>query len=145
MAMNRSGHRPAGGLHSRNVRHTSAPKVEPKAYGRNPAAVAQYGALVGNHRTTFGGSETRYRGEPDTMKRGYQTPYGITDPVKAVGVGGGRDVHLCGGQGTHGATSVGHSPISSLGGARSACCGDGRSPSFVGSRWRRPRHCEGEG
>jgi hypothetical protein len=107
MATNRSGHRPAGGLHSRNVRHVTAPKREPKAHARNPGAVAQYGALVGNHATDKS-SSLRYRGEPDYVRQGYATPVGISDPVKAVGVGGGREVMPCGGQGTHGATNPGN-------------------------------------
>jgi hypothetical protein len=97
MAQNRMGHKPGGGLHSRNVRHSTAPKVEPKAYARNPAAVAQYGAHVGNHRTSFGGSETRYKGEPDTMRRGYQNPVGPTS-MALSGPGAGRTVMKSGTQ-----------------------------------------------
>jgi hypothetical protein len=31
----------------------------------------------------------------------------ISDPVKAVGVGGGRTIHSCGSQGSHGAPNPG--------------------------------------
>ena len=93
MATNRSGHRPAGGLHSRQVTHSKAPKVEPRPHARNPAHVAQYGAHVGNHVTTHGGSKSSYRGDPDFTRKGYSPPIGPTDNVKAVGVGGGRTIY----------------------------------------------------
>ena len=64
------------------VVHRQAPKSEPRANAINPSWVAQRGALVGNHATN--------------------TRYGITDPVKAVGVGGGRTVHSSGSQGQYG-------------------------------------------
>jgi hypothetical protein len=107
MAQNRMGHKPGGGLHSRNVRHVSAPKVEPKPYAKRPAGVSQLGYAVGDHTTNRPGS-SGYKGESMDRGRGYATPVGISDPVKAVGVGGGRDVHPCGGQGTHGATNPGN-------------------------------------
>jgi hypothetical protein len=100
------GHIPGGGLHSRNVRHSTAPKVEPKAYGRNPGAVAQYGNHPGNHVTSYGGSKTSYKGEPDTMKRGYQNPVGPTN-MALSGPGAGREVMRSGGQGTHGQPAAG--------------------------------------
>jgi hypothetical protein len=91
------GHKPGGGLHSRNVRHSTAPKVEPKAYGRNPGAVAQYGEHVGDHRTAYGGGRTRYKGEPDTMTRGYQNPVGPTS-MALSGPGSGRTIYKTGTQ-----------------------------------------------
>jgi len=94
MAQNRMGHKPGGGLHSRNVRHSSAPKVEPKAYARNPGAVAQYGQHVGDH-TTNRPQSTGYRGDPDTTKRGYQNPVGPAS-FNTIGPGKGRDVHSSG-------------------------------------------------
>jgi hypothetical protein len=92
MATNRSGHRPGGGLHSRNVRHVSAPKREPRARAISPAAVNQLGAHVGDHITHVKGS-TGYRGEPLVRGSGYSPPQGPTDNVKAVGVGGGRTIY----------------------------------------------------
>ena len=94
-------HKPGGGLHSKVVKHSTNPKVEPKAYGRNPGAVAQYGAHVGNHRTAFGGGQTRYKGEPDTMKRGYQNPVGPTS-MALSGPGSGRTIYKTGTQDQHG-------------------------------------------
>jgi len=91
MATNRSGHRPAGGLHSRNVRHVSAPKSEPKPHARNPARVAQYGAMVGNH-ATHQGKSTNYRGEPDFTRKGYSPPQGPTS-FNNIGPGGGRTIY----------------------------------------------------
>jgi hypothetical protein len=81
------------GIRSKNVRHTTAPKVEPRPHARNPAAVAQYGAHVGSHVTTLGGQSSKYRGEPDFTRSGYSPPQGPTDNVKAVGVGGGRTIY----------------------------------------------------
>jgi hypothetical protein len=98
MAMNRSGHRPGGGIASRNVRNVTAPKVEPKPHARNPGRVGQWGQMQGDHVTTLGGGQTSYRGEPDFTRRGYATPVGPTDNVKAVGVGGGRTIYQSGTQ-----------------------------------------------
>ena len=76
------------GISGKNVRHTSAPKVEPRPHARNPATVAQYGALVGNHITNK--SATRYRGDPDFTRKGYSAPQGPTS-FSNVGPGGGKD------------------------------------------------------
>jgi len=97
MATQKSGHRPAGGLHSRNVRHSTAPKSEPKAYGRNPAAVAQYGAHVGDHATTLGGKDSRYRGESDARTKGYNAPKGPSN-MALSGPGAGREIYKTGTQ-----------------------------------------------
>jgi hypothetical protein len=100
-------HKPAGGLHSRVVKHTRAPKSEPRAHARNPARVAQYGNAVGSHATEFGGRDTSYRGEPDFTRAGYSPPVGPTDNVAAVGCGGGRKVYASGSQGTQGSVNAG--------------------------------------
>ena len=100
--MRRSGQGSGGGYGSRVVTHSKAPKVEPRAHARNPGAVAQYGAHVGNHRTAYGGGRTRYKGEPDYTRAGYSPPQGPTDNVKAVGVGGGRTIYASGYQDQHG-------------------------------------------
>src|SRR5215469_5005275 len=113
MVQNRMGHKPGGGLHSRNVRHSSAPKVEPKPYAKNPGGVSQYGGAQGNHVTTSGGGKSDYKGDPVNLGRGYAAPYGITDPVKAVGVGGGRTIYGCGTQGTQGSVNPGKSGLPS--------------------------------
>src|SRR6516165_9635044 len=96
MATHRSGHHPAGGISSNKVVHRPHGKTEPKPHARNPARVAQYGQMQGSHITH--GKESSYRGEPDFTRSGYATPVGISDPVKAVGVGGGREVMKSGQQ-----------------------------------------------
>jgi len=93
MATNRSGHRPGGGIASKNTRHTTAPKVEPRAHARNPGAVAQYGAHVGNHRTAYGGGRTRYKGEPDFTRQGYSPPQGPTSLANNGPKGQGRVIY----------------------------------------------------
>jgi hypothetical protein len=62
--------------------------------------------MQGTHRTN--GTESDYRGEPKRGGRGYEPPGMITDPVKAVGVGGGRQIHGCGSQGQWGAPNPGN-------------------------------------
>ena len=89
--MRRSGQGSGGGYGSRVVRHVTAPKTEPRPHARNPARVAQYGALVGDHVTNKG--STGYKGDPDFTRKGYSPPVGPTDNVKAVGVGGGRTIY----------------------------------------------------
>ena len=95
MAQDRMGHKPGGGLHSRNVRHSSAPKVEPKAYARNPGAVAQYAQHVGNHITHSG--RTDYKGDPDFTRKGYSPPVGPTS-FSNIGPGKGRTIYASGTQ-----------------------------------------------
>jgi hypothetical protein len=77
------------------VSHRSAPKAEPKPHSINPEAVGQIGI------STFLGREALRDG------KGYATPVGPTDNVKAVGVGGGREVMRSGSQGTHGSVDRG--------------------------------------
>jgi hypothetical protein len=104
MATNRSGHRPAGGLHSRQVVHRPHGKTEPRPRAINPSAVAQLGSMLGDKVTHVAGS-TGYRGEPLVRGSGYSPPQGPTDNVKAVGVAGGRTTYHCGSQGAHGTPS----------------------------------------
>jgi hypothetical protein len=104
MAM--KGHKPAGGLHSRVVKHSTNPKAEPRAYARNPAAVSQLGNKVGNHVTST--VNTDYRGDPDFVRRGYNV-VGPTN-LAVSGPGAGREVMKAGGQGTHGAVNPGNPP-----------------------------------
>jgi hypothetical protein len=98
------GHIPGGGLHSRNVRHSTAPKVEPRAHAKSPGGVSQYGAHVGDHITNKSG--TGYRGDPVNIGCGYQNPVGPTN-MALSGPGAGREVMGSGGQGMHGATNPG--------------------------------------
>ena len=98
MAM--KGHRAGGGIASKNVRHVSAPKSEPRAHDRNPGAVAQYGAMVGNH-ATHQGKSTPYRGDPDFTRSGYSPPQGPTS-FSNVGPGGGRKIYGSGSQQQYG-------------------------------------------
>jgi hypothetical protein len=85
--------------------NSNAPKVEPRAYGINPGYAGQLGQKQGSHITD--GRETGYRGDPMSAKRGYEPPGMISDPVKAVGVGGGRTIHHCGSQDLHGPANPG--------------------------------------
>ena len=84
-----------GGLHSRPVSHTRAPKSEPKAHSIDPGAVHQIGT------SQFLGRDPLRDG------KGYSGPVGATDNVAAVGVGGGRKVYASGSQGQHGKTDSG--------------------------------------
>jgi hypothetical protein len=52
--------------------------------------------MQGTHLTNRG--ESDYRGEPKRGGRGYEPPGMISDPVKAVGVGGGRTIYKTGSQ-----------------------------------------------
>jgi hypothetical protein len=77
-------HRPAGGLHSRNVSHTSAPKQEPKPHRASPAGASQIG------------QKTAYKKDELIQGKGYATPVGPTQSV--AGPGGGRNIHPSGSQ-----------------------------------------------
>jgi hypothetical protein len=92
-------HKPAGGLHSRVVRHSSNPKSEPRSHARNPGAVAQYGQMQGTHVTHA--KESDYRGDPDYVRKGYAQPVGPTS-FSNIGPGGGRTVMKSGQQSCHG-------------------------------------------
>jgi hypothetical protein len=89
------------GISSKNVRHTTAPKVEPRPHARNPAKAAQAGQMVGNHVTTYGGGKTSYRGDPEFTRAGYSPPQGPTS-FSNIGPGGGRTVMKSGQQSCHG-------------------------------------------
>jgi len=88
--MRRSGQGSGGGYGSRVVTHSKAPKVEPRPHARNPARVAQYGALVGDHVTNKG--STGYKGDPDFARKGYSPPVGPTS-FNNIGPGGGRTIY----------------------------------------------------
>src|SRR5215469_2983169 len=113
MAMSKGGHRPGGGLHSKNVYHRTEPKREPRAYGRSPGAVGQYGASQGNHVTST--VNTNYRGDPDVRSQGYNAPVGPSN-LALSGPGAGRTLHgQAGSQGQHGAPVQGQSRPSTRG------------------------------
>ena len=108
MATNRSGHRPGGGLHSRQVTHRPHGKTEPRTHAKHPGGVGQFGEMQGSHMTNRG--ESDYRGEPKRGGRGYEPPGMISDPVKAVGVGGGRTIYKTGTQCQTGPVNPGNPP-----------------------------------
>ena len=113
MATNRSGHKPGGGIASRNVRNVTAPKTEPKSHARNPARVAQYGALVGNH-ATHQGKSMPYKGDPDFTRKGYTPPQGPTSLGNNGPKGQGRTLYgQSGSQGCHGQPAQGASGLPS--------------------------------
>ena len=100
MATNRNGHRPGGGIASNKVVHRPHGKTEPVANKYRPQGVSQWGQAQGTHVTRYG--ESPYRGEAKRGGKGYEPPGMISDPVKAVGVGGGRTIYKTGTQDQHG-------------------------------------------
>ena len=104
--MRRSGQGSGGGQGMNKVVHRPHGKEEPRANAYRPQGVGQYGIMQGTHVTRYG--EAPYRGEEKRGGRGYEPPGMISDPVKAVGVGGGRTIHSSGSQGSHGATNPGN-------------------------------------
>ena len=96
MANNRSGQRPGGGLHSKNV--VSKPvRTGAPARGYGPAWVAELGQMQGNHVTPYGGSETKWRGDPMATRSpaGGNVPLGnaIAGNVGKGGPGTGRTLY----------------------------------------------------
>jgi hypothetical protein len=100
MAM--KGHRPAGGISSNKVVHRPHGKTEPRTHAKHPSGVSQLGQSQGDHVTTHGGGKTDYRGDPVRAGRGYEPPGMISNPVSAVGVGGGRTIYKTGTQDQYG-------------------------------------------
>ena len=98
--MRRSGTGSGGGIGMNKVVHRPHGKTEPIANKYRPQGVSQHGQMQGTHVTRAG--ETSYRGEPKRGGRGYEPPGMISDPVKAVGVGGGRTIYSTGTQSQHG-------------------------------------------
>ena len=107
MATNRSGHRPAGGLHYKNVVQKPV-KTGAGAMAAHKGGVAQLGQHTGDHTTNRPGS-SGYRGEPLFAGRGYNpTQYGHAIAAKTgCGPGGSREVQKTGSQGQHGAPDRG--------------------------------------
>jgi hypothetical protein len=101
----KQGNRPAGGLGSRVVKHSSNPKVEPRPRAVNPAAAGQLGTSLGDHATVKqspGARPLKGAGQPVYGGPGYEAK----GPMQGkVGVGGGRTIHKSGSQATHGPTT----------------------------------------
>jgi hypothetical protein len=98
--MRRSGTGSGGGYGSNKHVKSRAPKAEPRANRVREPAVAQIGGSYGDHVTNKG--ETGWRPGSLYGGRGYEPPGMISDPVKAVGVGGGRTIYHCGSQEQYG-------------------------------------------
>ena len=94
--MRRSGIGSGGGIGMNKVVHRPHGKTEPIANKYRPQGVSQWGQMQGTHTTNR--TESDYRGEPKRGGRGYEPPGMISDPVKAVGVGGGRTIYKTGTQ-----------------------------------------------
>ena len=103
--MRRSGTGSGGGYGSRNVKHVTAPKVEPRSHRVREPAVAQIGGNYGDHVTRGGSTGCR----PGSIYggAGYSNPVGPTN-MALSGPGAGREILRSGGQGTHGATNPGN-------------------------------------
>jgi hypothetical protein len=93
--MRRSGQGSGGGYGSRNVRHVTAPKVEPRAKRIREPAVAQIGGNYGDHSTH--GRETGWRPGSIYGGKGYNNPVGPTN-MALSGPGAGRTVMKSGSQ-----------------------------------------------
>ena len=103
--MRRSGQGSGGGLGMNKLVHRPHGKTEPVANKYRPQGVSQWGQMQGSHVTREG--DSNYRGEPKRGGRGYEPPGMISDPVKAVGVGGGRTIYSSGSQCQTGAANPG--------------------------------------
>jgi len=109
MATHRSGHKPGGGIASRQ--HVQTPvRTGSGSKSTRPAGVAQIGASQGNHITNK--SETGYRGEKlHNPERNFQPVKFGNEVALNVGKGGcgtGRTIYSTGSQSQHGATNPGN-------------------------------------
>jgi hypothetical protein len=112
MAQNRMGHKPGGGIASRQ--HVQTPiRTGSGSKSTRPAGVSQIGYAVGDHSTHRPGS-TGYRGEKlhGPAERNFQPVKFGNEVALNVGKGGcgtGRTLYgQAGTQGTHGATNPGN-------------------------------------
>jgi hypothetical protein len=114
MATNRSGHRPGGGIASRQ--HVKTPvRTGSGSKSTNPGAVAQLGQSQGNHITNK--SETNYRGEIFHKPPNFQPVKFGNEVALNVGKGGcgtGRETMPRGSQGQHGAPAPGNPPAKNV-------------------------------
>ena len=106
--MRRSGTGSGGGYRMNKHVESRAPKAEPRANRVREPAVGQIGGSYGDHVTNKG--ETGWRPGSLYGGRGYEPPGMISDPVKAVGVGGGRTIYKSGFQDQHGQPAQGNPP-----------------------------------
>jgi hypothetical protein len=93
-----------GGIQSRQVKHSMNPKTEPVPRKVSVPAVSQIGSNMGNHATD-GQGPMRKQGAAENLiaGRGYSPPKGPTEAECKPG--GGRTIHHCGTQSTHGPVS----------------------------------------
>lgn len=108
MARNSSGHRPAGGIASRQ--HVEKPvKTGSGSKGISPGWVGQRGQKQGSHVTDR--RESSYRGEPKFTGRNFQPVKFGNEVALNVGKGGcgtGRTIHKTGSQDQHGQPAQGN-------------------------------------
>jgi hypothetical protein len=107
MAKSRSGHKPAGGIASRQ--HVEKPvKTGAGAKAAHLGGVSQLGNKIGNHITNK--SATNFRGDPLFAGPGYNpTKYGnaVALNVGKGGPGTGRTTYASGSQDCHGTPAQG--------------------------------------
>ena len=112
MATNRNSvHRPAGGLHSRQVVNKPV-RTGSGSHSTRPAGVNMLGNMQGSHTTNR--TDSNYRGEKlHNPERNFQpVKFGneVALNVKGGGPGKGREVMRTGSQGTHGSPAPGNAP-----------------------------------
>jgi hypothetical protein len=111
MATNRSGHRPGGGIASKQ--HVTIPvRTGTGSRGTHPGGVAQLGQKQGNHATNTRGS-TNYTGERLHNDRSFQPVKFGNEVALNVGKGGcgtGRTIYSTGSQSQHGQPAAGNRP-----------------------------------
>jgi hypothetical protein len=100
MAM--KGHRPAGGLGSKQTTRYVAPHQSHRAVEKRPAGVSQIGSQLGNHVTEHGrpvrGAVEKVRGRVFPHNEGGAVPLGNETALRGIGPGGGRTIHKSGSQ-----------------------------------------------
>ena len=104
MAMNKSGHRPGGGIAS-NKRVDVGVRTGSGSHSVRPAGTNRFGYSVGDHTTEGPPKGTGYRGEKlHNPERNFQpTTFGNEIAARTVcGPGGSREVQRTGSQGQHG-------------------------------------------
>src|SRR6516164_7632974 len=114
IAMRRSGTGSGGGYGSRNVKHVSAAKVEPRARQIREPAVAQIGGSYGDHVTNTKGPGTGWRPGSIYGGKGYSNPVGPTN-MALSGPGSGRTIYKTGTQCQTGTANPGTSRPQSQG------------------------------
>jgi len=111
MANRDSGHRPGGGIHSKNVVQQPA-RTGGGSHNARPAGVSQIGYAIGDHTTNRPGS-SGYRGEElhgPASRNAQFTLFGneVALNVGRGGPGTGRTLHgQSGSQGCHGSVNPG--------------------------------------